>query len=634
MLKFYETFQKYIVPKDLVDEIYDINEKKLEAIDRFSKVNIFIGPNNSGKSKLIRELIREMPIPYYGAETWKTITDIIEKIFSVVHNSLSEVYESNNYFIISNSGNGEIINTEEVFKTKERLIQNSPNYDISNTINTLENWFINLPANIKRDTSFYIRGVNSSTITLDEAKKQKFFEKYDEIKFNVTPLIEELKKFKFASFTQKDISRIYIPSMRTLRSFAAEANIRDQTKKEYQFSADVVIYNGQDFPNEVADLTNSEYINRQKLIQFQELLSKEFFESKPVKLTYHNRNKVLLIKIGDENEKPIHELGDGLQMIIILTFPFFANDTGLIAIEEPELFIHPGLQKTFIKFLISNSKTENFQIFIATHSNHIIDSINQSNLVSLFSVRKKEKQQNKSIEKVPDFVIENLSFGNENFLNLLGITNTSVYLSNCTIWVEGITDKLYVQKFIFEYLKSIDQNSKYSICKQFIEGINYSFALTGGDSIIHWDFSDESEYFENTKNIIVRRFCSKSLVIVDNDFGKNAKRKKLLKELLRERFIELESPEVENLLSPAVINSTLMSYPSVIKTVCDNKLPLIDRNVFQSKKIGYIIDKLILKEYPSTKSFSANKNENSSLKSGDKFIFCNKALTYITFENL
>lgn len=634
MLKFYETFQRCNVPEVLKEDLFNSNNEKLNTIENFSKINIFIGANNSGKSKLIREIIKQKPINYYGNDNWKFITEIISKIFSIVNEKLSQICLSKNYFIISNSGNGQIFDTEELLKAKERLVQYLPDYNISDTINFLEHNFVILLTNLKRNSSYNIREKNSSARSLDDIHRQKVLIKCDEIKEEVEPLITKLKKFQFSSFAKPEMPRIYIPSVRTLRPFGMVANIKEQTINEYSFPEHNLIYNGQDFPNEVFRLTNSKYSEHQKLIQFEELLSKEFFDSKKVKLTFDNDQKVLLIKIGDEAEKYVYDLGDGLQMIIILTFPFFTHESGLIAIEEPELFIHPGLQKTLIKFLINHPRTENFQIFLATHSNHIIDSINQSDLVSLFSLKRREKERNNSLEVNPDFIIENLAFGNENFLNLLGITTTSVYLSNCTIWVEGITDKLYLQKYISEYLNSKRIDQKHESCKEYKEGIHYSFALTGGDSIIHWDFSDENEYYENTKDIIVRKFCSKALVVVDNDFGKNIERKKLLKNLLGDRLVELENPEIENLLPQMVINKTLLSYSSVKKAVGEGELPKVDKEEFKTKKIGYIIDKLILKDNPSAKKFSAKEGGESSLKSGDKFIFCKKAVEFINSDNL
>lgn len=634
MLSFYETYQKYDVPASLGEQILNPNGESLKTIENINKVNIFIGANNSGKSKILRELLKQGLVNYYGEKNWNRITSLINDFFTLVFSKLREAYNTSNNFSISNSSNGQIYSTVEINNIRSKFLTYSSNYDLSTVIDYIKHQFITLPSSLNRSPSYYISESNSSRLTLEFEKINFLFTKLNEITQAATEVIEGLSVLDISQFSKDRVPKIYIPSIRTLRAFGADADVEKQTRGEYQLPETVEIYNGQNLPSEVLKLKTTGFNRRQKIIEFEELLSKEFFESKKVTLTYDTDIKVLLIKIGDETERPIHELGDGIQMIIILTFPFYSNFSGIIVIEEPELFIHPGLQKTFIKFLISNKATENFQVFMATHSNHIIDSINSSNLVSLFSVRKRENPNDKSIEKTPNFILENLAFGNNNLLTQLGITTTSVYLSNCTIWVEGITDRIYIQKFILEYLSSVGKDSQYFNCIEYQEGINYSFALTAGDSIMHWDFSEDSEYLENTKQVLVSKFCSKSMVIVDNDFGKNRKRKELLSEILKERLVELPVPEIENLLPEIVVKKTILEYPSVSKVVEEGELPPLDSRVFYKKKIGGIIDEVLLKNYPNVKTFASKKGKNSSLKSSDKFDFCNKATNYITKTNL
>ena len=363
MLSFYETFQRHNVPDTLKDEVYSSDENRIDIIENFSKVNIFIGPNNSGKSKFIRELIKQKPIPYYGTKNWATIIDIIENIFLTVNKKLSEVFTKSNHFIVSNSTSGMLIDTEELANYKITLFEYIPNYDISNIVTQLEHRFVLIQSAMVQNSSYFLLEKGSSSFGIESSIAQKFIEKFKEIKEYTIPQLEKLKGFRFLLIGEKEMSRIYIPSVRTLRFLGSNVNLKDKTKGEYGFEDVVEIYNGQDFPEEVFKLTNSPFIEKQKLTQFEKLLSKDFFDSKDVKLTFHKEKEVLLIKIGEEIERPIHELGDGLQMLIILTFPFFTNDSGIIAIEEPELFLHPGLQKIFVNFLISNPVTEKFQIF-------------------------------------------------------------------------------------------------------------------------------------------------------------------------------------------------------------------------------------------------------------------------------
>jgi len=71
------------------------------------------------------------------------------------------------------------------------------------------------------------------------------------------------------------------------------------------------------------------------------------------------------------------------------------KDNKIILIEEPELFIFPGLQKELRKFFLEKSKK--FQIFITTHSREFISE--NENLCSIHSI-KKEGNQSK-VYKIP-----------------------------------------------------------------------------------------------------------------------------------------------------------------------------------------------------------------------------------------
>lgn len=637
MLPLYEAFRSIDVPEKIAAHIFDSNDQHLTQIKNLNKINIFIGANNSGKSLLLREILKSDSKKYYSDEKWHELKLLFHDTLFHLLSQVSEIHPSRNIIALLHSDGKIIFSFEPLYEIRDSLLDRVGDFQIDSIIEKL-NSLKTVDLKLDRNASYRLLDNNHLIIHLNRTieninRVNNIFKWLTKFQEEVPSLVDTLLKYKFSD-NSNQLKKYYIPSIRTLRAFATQANIEAETKREYGFDEVVVISNGQKFPGQVFKLTNSKYSLKQQLISFEAFLSKEFFDSKKVSLTYSTEDNVLLIKIGEEYERPIHELGDGLHMIVILTYPFFFYSGGMIGIEEPELFMHPGLQKTFIKFLQENERTKEFQIFITTHSNHIIDSINNSNDISLFSIKKQLSESNTEIEKIAKFKIENLAFGNKNLLSLLGITSTSVYLSNCTIWVEGITDKLYISKFISEYFNSTDISSKYSHCKEYKEGINYSFALTGGDSIIHWDFSEESEYNDTLNNIIARKFCSKALIIVDNDFGKNKERKDRLKKILNERFLELKLPEIENYLSKETILNTILEYPSIEKNseaIIINASKLTDTKKI---KVGKLIDTQFLKGINSVKKFSSSKSIAGSIKATEKFIFCSKALPHINSNNL
>ena len=49
------------------------------------------------------------------------------------------------------------------------------------------------------------------------------------------------------------------------------------------------------------------------------------------------------------------------------------------------------------------------------------------------------------------FIIKNVNSGNNELLRQLGVNNTSVFLANSSIWVEGISDRNYIKAFLIAY---------------------------------------------------------------------------------------------------------------------------------------------------------------------------------------
>lgn len=101
----------------------------------------------------------------------------------------------------------------------------------------------------------------------------------------------------------------------------------------------------------------------------------------------------------------------------------------LIAIEEPENYLHPKLQKTFVgavKELVGSQK----QIFLSTHSPFIFDRVNLSSIWFVYKDGLEGKVQNiSSLEGV------------SNVLAQIGVKPSDLLLANGILVVEGPTDK-------------------------------------------------------------------------------------------------------------------------------------------------------------------------------------------------
>jgi predicted ATP-dependent endonuclease of OLD family len=157
-----------------------------------------------------------------------------------------------------------------------------------------------------------------------------------------------------------------------------------------------------------------------------------------------------------------------------------------VFIEEPEKLLHPGLQRRLIETLMKQEGFENYQYFMTTHSNHFLDITLDFPEISIYTLTKKI-DEGAHDEKDSKFLIENLKHGDTSVLELLGVRDSSVFLSNCTIWVEGITDRLYFRHYLNLYFDNLSKNNNSA---RFKEDFHYSFVKYSGGIIAHWSFLD------------------------------------------------------------------------------------------------------------------------------------------------
>ena len=206
--------------------------------------------------------------------------------------------------------------------------------------------------------------------------------------------------------------------------------------------------------------------------------------------------------------------------------------------------------------------------------------------------------------------------GDVSLLNVLGVRNSSVFLSNCSIWVEGITDRLYLKHYLNLYFK------KQGTANPYRENIDYTFIEYGGSNLVHFNFDrQDSEDSINAKYINNRIF-----LIADNDNTKEktkkSERKKHLKELLEDHFYELPVNEIENLLPQKAIEQVLIKQNPKHTDMIKQKF---------SRELHY--KKMKLGDYLDNKLFKNTELKKYSASSGTiekKLVFCKNAIDFIT----
>jgi predicted ATP-dependent endonuclease of OLD family len=509
-------------------KIYNVSNQEKE-LSNLSKINIFIGPNNSGKSKFLRALFSN-PETEFKDEI--VDLDIINKAIGELKKKITDFYEAANLYPI-----------EDIHLIKLNEI---PYLSFRVELSNLYEYVFSLLSFSPNTLNFKS---NNSTISVNEFKAY--------LSTITSQCLEKISSIQNFDKNRIIAEHIYTPTLRGLRGIdyendkireTARDNYKSRTKEDYfksSLTTGKEIYTGLSLYNDVKKLLLGSSSDRKKIREFEAFISKTFFDNQEFSIIPSIRDNVVHVKIGDEDDRPIYSLGEGVQSIIILTYPLFFNKGKNICIfyEEPDMFLHPGFQRIFIETL---NKFPEFQFFMTTHSNHFLDMTLDFNSISVYTFQKNEKRE---------FIIENVKNDDNNILELLGVKNSSIFLSNCTIWVEGITDRIYLRKYLELYQKT--KNTIYS------EDIHFSFVEYGGGNITHWSFLEDSD--SSHKNIDVQKLCGKLFLISDQDGAqknKKAKRHIELDKKLKERYYCLKAREIENLLPANAIISTLKALNS------------------------------------------------------------------------
>ena len=546
------------------------------AFGNLSKTNIFIGENNSGKSRFLRELFQK------------------------------------DFYAIDNK------ETNDIFKELDPSLTSFNSFEITSPISE----FNSLYNSVGTQNSFYSNVGNTFFSCLEkhayslQQTNKYYFPTLRGIKDYKTILDGKLRSFSrsASSIQNKDSINHFISLLNLEQDGLDSFDIyREIIEHEYFSNHDLNIITGGNLYGKIKSMLLGNEEERNLISEFQKFLRNHFFaDFESVQLIPNESKKVLYVKIGND-ERPIYDWGDGTQQLIIILFSLFIHkdeNKNVFFIEEPEIYLHPGILRKFIE-VINSDIFPNHQYFITTHSNVILDTSADSNInMSIFKFVK-----NKNIEeRAPQFSIEQCNNGDISLLNVLGVRNSSVFLANCSIWVEGITDRLYLKHYLSIYFR------KQGISTPFRENIDYTFIEYGGNNIVHFNFDKK----DSRDSINAKYINSRIFLIADNDNtqvgSKKFERKEHLRELLEDHFYELPVSEIENMLSQKTIEQILKKQNPHHTAIIEQKFS--EERKYKGVKLGRYIDNLFkdveLKKY---------SGESGTIK--NKLAFCQTAIEFI-----
>jgi hypothetical protein len=363
---------------------------------------------------------------------------------------------------------------------------------------------------------------------------------------------------------------IYLPSLRTVRR--ADTNTDAGLDVEYGFSPPpegvsnprrtsqglASVFAGQRLADEVRRHRLGKREQRKLVTDYESFVSERYFQGAPVDLVpLDGAEWKLHVRIGEE-ERPFDELGDGIQQLLVMTWPmFFHRDEDLVlCIDEPELCLHPGMQRQVLHSFLDREIVGNGTrtVFLATHSNHFIDAALELSPddVSVFRV-------SKNLTSNPiKFELARVPTDDPVLLQSLGVRASSVLLANATIWVEGISDRIYLQHWLKLYFEHSGQRA-------FTEDLHFTFIEYAGANRLHYEFPDDlvEAFVEEPADarMKVERISRHWFLVADGDgvtstsTDEKAKKVKRLQaaEVAKRPVFVTKSREMENLIAAPVL---------------------------------------------------------------------------------
>ena len=275
----------------------------------------------------------------------------------------------------------------------------------------------------------------------------------------------------------------------------------------------------------------------------------------------------IFLKEENKGRIALSQSGSGLKTVLlvlinILLIPHVENSplyNYIFAFEELENNLHPALQRRLFLYLRNLAVEKNTTFFFTTHSNVVIDLFSNDDQAQLYHIEHDGNEAN--IRAVKTYIEK------AGIIDDLDIRASDLLQSNGVVWVEGPSDKLYINRWI-----DIWSEGKIK------EGTHYQCVFYGGRLLSHLSAEPPDNREEDPINILLTN--RNAIIIMDSDKLNKSQEINDTKKRIRKEINDVggfcwitQGKEIEHYIPKSVLSSY---YDMEISNEIDRYTPFDD----------------------------------------------------------
>jgi predicted ATP-dependent endonuclease of OLD family len=450
---------------------YSCFQNEFSGFDGYKAINIIIGKNNAGKSHLL-DLVRDACLDYSV-----TNTNRLNANYLCTGQLLEQ--DLKRHFPLNHSGG-------------DLQVGDHWTHHGAYFVDKQVAWEANFERNASGDPQF-LDGFNPAALhySNNQAIQQARIKRITEILNRFSTSLTG-KTFKHLSADRDILPELATPTKELHPNGNGATNLirRFLTNSSKEYPIEII---QETILKELQLIFGNDARFSEIMIQHHEDIDGELKNKWEIYLKEEKKGTIALSKSGSSLKTVI------LVLINLYIIPIIENrdkSKYIFAFEELENNLHPSLLRRLLTRLEAFALTHEVQFYLTTHSSVTLDLFSDSPHSQIIHViHDGVSARTVTIEK---------NQHKQEIIYDLGVKHSDLLQANGIIWVEGPSDRIYINKWI-----EIFSNGKYT------EGRHYQCAFHGGSLLANLEFQPENPYAREFINLI--KINSNIALVCDSD---------------------------------------------------------------------------------------------------------------------